>query len=53
MRQDQHVGSTVIVEVAHGQAAAHPRDRPGGAGLVGDIGQAAVDPSTKSCAGIR
>ena len=51
VRQDQHVQPTVIVEIADCQAAAHPRDRPGDTGPVGDIGQAAVDAADQELCG--
>src|SRR5262249_33110791 len=42
VRLDQHVLPTVVVEVAHDQAATHAWHAPGRAGAVGDVGQASV-----------
>src|SRR5262249_7926955 len=42
VRLDQHVLPTIVVEVAHDQAAPHAWHSPGRAGDVGDVGQAAV-----------
>ena len=42
VRQDQHVLTAVVVEIAHDQAATHAWHAPWRAGDVGDVGQAAV-----------
>ena len=49
---DQEVEPAVVVEVADGQPAADAGDRPGGAGRLGDVDQAAPRAPARSWAGI-